>query len=390
MKKSIIIALIIILLIIVIGVVTYFYIKENSDSTLTNNNTYISDKNLLNEDKVYSIKSKDFYLNEDEEQVDDLEEDRGMKLLEYDNTASDYAEIYYIFYDYSVEPSFYYSIEITDEKNKSVLLEEYEQLTCGEVASVKIKKLSLNQTINISIFEKYEETNKISKSSEIQIDLINDLEEKVKIDQSADLKNGKLGDINFKYVDSEYVYFGTTSHSFSENLVGETSSLPIKMQYGNYLITGEYIEFLYDKNVNNLNLEDAFESLALITETVGQYGLSDIYGMDIVDENGEITDTVTITFEDMINLCNGLTITKDGKKYTKDSFETYAEIPIVKDEEVELIEGIPAIKYHYENGEEEEEYMFVYNGNIYQMKLPVNSRINSEIQDFLDSLEIDD
>jgi hypothetical protein len=383
MRKSNKIFLIIILVIIAIGVVTYFCVKANN----TANNTITNQEQLSSDGKVYSINSKNFYLNEDEEQ----EEDRGMKLLEYDNTASNYAEIYYIFYDYSVDPSFYYSLEITDESNNSVLFKgEDGQLDCGFVSSVKIKKLNLDQIINISIFEKYTETNEISKSSEIQIDLTNDLEEKVKIDQIVDLKTGTIGEINFKYVDSDYVYFGTTSHSYSENLVGENCSLPIKTQYGNYLIPEEYIEFLSYKNVNHLDLEATYESLVLINETVGQYGLSDLYGMHIVNDDGEIVDTVIITFADMINLCNGLSIEKDGKEYTKDSFDTYAEVSMVKDSEVELANGINAIKYHFENGEEEECYIFVYRDNIYQIKLPIDDRLDTEIQQFLNSLEVID
>lgn len=65
----------------------------------------------------YSIKDKDFnlYKNEDDTRYEDY---RGIKLLEYDNSNNDYAEIYYISYDYTIDPSFYYTLEITDESNE--------------------------------------------------------------------------------------------------------------------------------------------------------------------------------------------------------------------------------------------------------------------------------
>jgi hypothetical protein len=367
----------VIVLIIVIGLVVYFS-KENKED--------IKDKQQSSAGEVYAINHKEFYLNENNQE----DENSGMKLLEYDNTPGSYAEIYYIFYDYDVDPSYYYTLEITDNSGNSLLLNnEVETLFGGIVTSVRIQKISLDKTINFSISERDYETENISKSAKLQVNLADALETKIEIDQSENLKNGKLGDISFNYVDDEYVYFGTTAHTYSENLVGENCSLPIKGQYGNALMLEDYIEFSYDKNVNNLTLDEAFEALALITKTVGQYGLSDVYGMDITDENDEIIDTVIIDYNDMIKLCNGETIVKNKKEYTKDSFATYAELTMVKDTEVELANGITAIKYHYEEGNIEDYYMFVYNGNIYQISLPVDARISTEIQQFLSSLKID-
>lgn len=233
--------IIIILMIIVLGVATYFYINI-TNKVKTNSNQ------LLSETGVYSIKEKDFYLFEDEKE---------------------------------------------------------QQIIGGIVSTAKIKKLSLDQKFNFSIFEKNEETNSISNSAQIQIDLEKDLEEKVKIDQSSNLKDATLGDVNFKYIDNEYVYFGTTSHAYSTELTGNNFSVPIKSQYGNYLISKEHIEFACEMNVNNLTLEDAFEKNALINQNVGQYDLSDFYGMDIYDEQGQLKETVVINFEEMIDLCNG-------------------------------------------------------------------------------------
>lgn len=350
--------------------------------------------NSVNEEnkKVYSIKDKKIYLYED---TNDIYEDyRGIKLLEYDNSNNNYAEIYYILYDYTTDPSFCYTLEITDELNNSLLVEnkKEQQIVGGIVSTVRIRKLSLDNKINFSVFEKDAETNNIVNSSQTQINLNKDLEEKIKINQSSNLNDGKLGEVNFKYIDSENVYFGTTSHYYSEKLVGEDCSLPIKVQYGNYLVSEEHIEFSCYKNVNNLSLEKAFESLVLINENFGQYGLSDVYGMDITDEKGELIDTVIITFEEMIKLCNGLTIEKDGKKYTKESFEGFAEMPMVKDKEVEIGTGINAIKYYFrldgDNERDNYQYMFIYNDNIYNIRVPINKRIDNEIQQFLDSVEL--
>ena len=335
----------------------------------------------------YSIKDKDFnlYKNEDDTRYENY---RGIKLLEYDNSNNDYAEIYYISYDYTTDPSFYYTLEITDESNKNLLIEgeKEQQIIGGMVSAVKIRKINENHKINFSVFEKNIEGN-IVNSAQIQIDLKKDLEEKVKIDQRTNLKSGKLGDVSFQYIDSEYTYFGTTEHAYSDKLVGETASLPIKIQYGNRLIPEEHIEFLCYKNVNKLSLEEALESLVLINNNFGQYGLSDIYGMDITDKQGQVIDTVTISFDEMIKLCNGLTIEKAGKEYTKESFERFEEITMVKDKNVEIGNKIDAIKYYFESNEDEESYMFIYKDNIYDIRIPTNKRIDDEVQLFLDSIK---
>lgn len=371
--------IIIILMIIVLGVATYFYINI-TDKTKTNSNQ------LLSKTEVYSIKEKNFYLFEDEN--DRNEEYRGIKLLEYDNSNNDYAEIYYILYDYTTDPSFYYTLEITDEADNSLLIDEEkeQQIIGGIVSTARIKKLSLEQKFNFSVFEKIEETNSISNSAQIQIDLKKDLEEKVKIDQSSNLKAGTLGDINFKYIDDEYVYFGTTSHAYSTELTGNNFSVPIKSQYGNYLISEEHIEFACEMNVNNLKLEDAFEKNALINQNVGQYGLSDLYGMDIYDEQGQFKETVVINFEEMIDLCNGKTVNINGKQYTKNSFDVYADVQILKDQDVEIGNGIKAIKYHFEENEEYTNYMFTYKNRIYYITVPNNERTKEIVNQFLVSL----
>ena len=150
MKKiSKFIIIIFILMIIVLGVVTYFYINIK-DKDKTNSNQ------LLSETGIYSIKEKNFYLFEDEN--DRSEEYRGIKLLEYDNSNNDYAEIYYILYDYSTDPSFYYTLEITDEDDNSLLIDEKkeQQIIGGIVSTAKIKKLSLGKKIVFSVFEKIE------------------------------------------------------------------------------------------------------------------------------------------------------------------------------------------------------------------------------------------
>lgn len=392
--KNIIFAIIVVVILLVL-VQFFYYICENFIESKTDTNlnqikteNNLEDTNIVNKDaqikEVYTISDCDFDLFED----DDYE--GGVKLLEYNDTNNEYAEIYYVSYDYTTEPSYKYTIEVTDESNKSILYnDKKEQIVIGgEVSKVKIKKITLKEKITVSIFEKDYETNEIYDKAKTQIDLSKNLKIKEKIDQSENTVDRVLGDVKFKCVYDEYEYFGTTAHSYSDNLVGENCSFTVKAQYGNRLIGEEHIEFNYNVNVNNLNLEETFENLNLITSTVGQYGLSDFYGMDIFDKNGEHKKTVVITFKDMIDLCNGLTIEKDGEKYTKNSFETYEGMSLVKDKIVEIGKGIQALKYHYSTDDSIEYYMFLYNNKIYYIRIPKDEKVSDETKLFLDSLEL--
>lgn len=381
MKKLMNILLIIIVIAVVAGGVYFVINNKETEEPKTEKKA----ENKVEETKSYSIENKKVYLFE--ENVDDIEEEyRGFSLLEYKD-SNDYAEIYYILYDYTTDPSFYYSLKVTDESGNNLLLnKKEEQITGGVISTVKIKKVSLDSKINFEVLEKEED--KISNSAELSIDLSKDLADIEKIKQTGNLKDGKVGNVEFKYIDDEYVYFGTTEHSYSKNLVGENSSLPVKVQYGNKLVAQEHIEISCEKNVNNLSLEQAFESLSLIDETFGQYGLSDIYGMNILDKNGEeVIGEVILTFDQVMKLCAGEKIEVDGKEYTKETFNEFVTIKMIKDEDVIIGDGIKAIKYRFDNGDVYDYYMFIDEENIYYAKVPMEERISEETEEFLKSLK---
>ena len=397
MKKGIVI-LLIVLVLVGFG---FLFLRNNKSIHETENdisqeeNSEVEEYYSTGEKKAFSIKDKDFDLYEDDEFKN--QEYSGVKLLEYDNSNEDYAEIYYVLYDYTTDPSYGYWIEITDNSSRSLLLsgEKRENIIGGMVISTKIKKQDFNEKINILVYENIEDENEKeverTYSAQTQIDLNQDLEEMIKIDRSADLIGARIGDVDFQYIGDDDVYYGTTQHAYSTRLVGETYSLPIKVQFGNRLVYPEHIDFWCEKNVNQLTLEEAFEALVLINGEAGQYGLSDVYGLDIMDNRGELIDTVLVDFDDMLKLCKGETIEIDGKEYQKEDFDTFAEMIMQKEADVEIGNGIKAIKYYF--GEDkteltEEHYMFASGDSIYYIRVPVNERIEDEIQSFLDYLKL--
>lgn len=372
MKKSskIFLVIIILILICIIGIFIYKYIDFSNKEERNNEDS-----------KIFSIKDKDFYLFENDENYSS--EYRGMKLLEYDNTNNDYAEIYYILYDYSTDPSFYYSLKITDKMQNNLLFEEDEHTIIGGIISrVKIKKVNLKDNIIFSVYEKESHEQKITKNVSLDLNLQQDLEEKKVINQNSYFKDGVIGDIGFKYIDSKDVYFGTTSHAYSQKLNGENFSVLVKSQYGNHFIEEDHIEFYYNKNVNNLGLEEAFNYTNLINSTLGQYGLSDIYGLQMAND----PNAIIMSFEEVVKLCQGKIINKNGKKYSQEDFLDYfSSITMTKDADVIIGDGINAIKYHVESNNYYE-YLFIYKDNIYTVKVPINERVKPIVKTFISSL----
>ena len=57
--------------------------------------------------------------------------------------------------------------------------------------------------------------------------------------------------------------------------------------------------------------------------------------------------------------------------------------------ELEIGKGIKAIKYYIETDKNLEYYMFLNKDNLYTVRVPVNERIKFEVEQFLNSLEIE-
>jgi len=165
MKKIIEIFLVIVL--ITIGILYFYYtaestISEKVNNTMENkieiknvennlnNNTVVNNKN----DNVFSIKNKKTHLYKEDSNYD--LDYSGFKVLEYDNTNSSYAQIYYILYDYVTDPAYSYILEIIDSNGNSLLEngKKEENIMGGIVTPIKIKKVDFNNKLRIKVYEK--------------------------------------------------------------------------------------------------------------------------------------------------------------------------------------------------------------------------------------------
>ena len=367
-KKAKNIILIALIIVFIASLTCVYFIRQLSENMLSSS--------------IFAITGKDFQLFTD--QYNREAEYRGIKLLEYDNTNKDYAEIYYISYDYYTDPSYEYTLKVTDLNDNSILLSERseEQIIGGVISSIKIKKQDKKDIITFSAFEKKE--GNISNTNKVQVSLGKDLIRKETINQISKLKETKFLDLKFKYIDNENIYNETIQSAYSEKLTGESYSIPVQVQYGNRLIQTEYINISGKKNINNLSLEDAFNDMILITQEFGQFGLSDVYSLDIANTNWQ--ENLIVTFDELIKLCNGQSIQKNGKTYTKNSFERYASITYKKDSNEIIGNSIKAIKYSY-GDDTYNNYMFTHKDNIYYITVPTGARESEIINLFLNSLQ---
>lgn len=365
---------------------------ENTESNTTQTENEVEDVEIQKasiEEKVYSIEDKDFYFENEEE-----DEDSGIKLYEYDNTNSKYAKIYYVLNSYTTDPSYNYIIEATSESGESLLLNDRDNkiserdVVGGVVSFIKIDKERLGSKINITVKEMIEHsssTKTLARKGSVTLDITKDLEEQEKIDLKNSTAKYELGDIEFQTYKGDTVD-RTVSQSSSPTCNKETYMISMATQYGNRTVNESYILFYRVKNVNELSLDDAFEIETKIEETIGTYGLQDIYTVYASNGSGEITNEYTITFEDMKKLIEGEDVSSGGKKISaKDISDGEGNLK-VKSNSKTTINGISAIKYDYKTEEDTVHYMFIVNEYIYYISVPTGEKFEENVEVFLDSL----
>ena len=363
-------------------------ISENK-STPTNTVEEVVQKVSLDE-KVYSIEDKDFYFEDEEE-----DEENGIKLYEYDNTNSNYAEIYYNLMSYTTDPSYSYIIEAKNEEGKSLLLNEREnsiserEMIGGITSYIKIDKENLGSKIYITVKEMYEHSAKsrtIERQATTTIDLSKDLEEQKKVDFTSSTAAYELEDIKFETYKDEKIDKNTYM-PYSSNCKGTSYSIGVSAQYGNRIISEEHIEFYAINNINNLSLNEAFDTEIKILENIGDYGLLDKYKIYVSNGSGEITNEFEITFEEMKELLEGKEVNINGKRISaQDISNDEDNIKLGESSNVTIANGIKAIKYNYKNETDRTKYMFILNGYIYYINVPNAPRYETNVNLFLNSL----
>lgn len=380
------------------GVVIY----NNKPAEIVENNNIVENKSETTntveesiekvslEEKVYSIENRDFYFEDEEEN-----EDNGVKIYEYDNTNSKSAEIYYKLSSYYTDPAYSYIIEAKNEEGNSLLLNEREnsiserEIIGGTISSIKIDKEKIGSKIDITVKEMYEHSARsrtIEREAKVTIDLNKDLELQEEVDFFSSTASYELEDIKFEVYKDEEIS-KNTYFTASENCKGTSYSIGLSTQYGNRIVSEENIEFYCINNINNLSLQEAFDIETQISEKVGQYGLSDKYKIYVSNGSGEVTNEFEITFEEMNELIAGKEINIDGKRISlQDISNEEDNLKLGENSRVTIGNGITAIKYNYKNDSSRTNYMFILNGYIYYIKVPNNSKYETNVKLFLDSL----
>ncbi len=387
--------------IIAIAVLIGLYLYNKKPAEIVENNNFnenkLEDTNTVKEtiekvsldEEVYSIEDKDFYFDNEAEEYD------GIKMYEYDNTNSEYAEIYYRLDTYLTDPSYSYIIEAKNEEGKSLLLNERlnsvseREILGGVTSSIKIDKENVGSKIDITVKEMCEHSARsrtLERKASITLDLKKDLEKQDKIDFTNNTASYELQDIKFETYKDENVekdsYIMITPNCRRANY-----SISLSTQYGNRIVSEENITFYAINNVNNLSLDEAFDIEKEILEKVGNYGLADQYTLMVSNGNSEIKNEFEITFEEMKELIAGKEINVNGKRITaKDVLGENESLKIGSNSKVTIANGIKAIKYNYKTNSDRTNYMFVLNGYIYYIEVPNAPKYKTNVDLFLNSL----
>lgn len=400
--RQLIVFIVSILLIAIIAIVCIYTNKQSKEKENVNasenkveienkveNNTTTSAEKASIKDKVYSIEEKDFYFQDEEEN-----EFSGIKVYEYDNTNSKYAKIYYVLNSYSTDPSYNYTIEAKTEDGESLLLNDRDnsiserEVMGGVTSFIKIDKEKVGSKIDITVKEMVEHSARsrtLERQGKVTIDLNKDLKEQEKVDFKNNTASYQLEDIKFETYKDDKIN-KDTYQSASSNCDRTSYSIGISTQYGNRIVSEEYIQFYTVNNINNLTLDDAFAIERKIEEKIGNYGLLDKYTVFASNGSGEITNEYNITFEDMKNLIEDKDISANGKKISaRDISDGEGNLKLGTSSKV-TINGITAIKYNYKTEPDTSYYMFIENGYIYYITAPNGERYEENVNLFLNSL----
>lgn len=364
---------------------------EEEDIDLEDNDETTSKSSGISkvEEKRYSIVDKDFYFDGEDE-----DENYGIKLYEYDNTNKDYAEIYLRLDSYYTEPSYSYVVE-AKSNGQNLLLNDRgnsvseREIMGGIVSSIKLDKSNIGDEIEIKIKEMNEHSSRsrtVERKGSTTLVLKRDLEKLDVVKLEKNTSSYTLENMKFETYKDDDVNKETFSTA-SANCLRSIYSIGISTQYGNRMVTEENIQFYSVDNVNNLNLDDAFDIETKIEEKVGHYGILDMYKVFVSNGSGEITAEYEITFEDMKNLIDGKEANAKGKKITaQDILSNNESMTVANSSKITLPNKIRAYEYTYRQDPSRTHYMFILNNHIYYIDVPNGERYKDNVDLFLNSL----
>lgn len=283
--------------------------------------------------------------------------------------------------NYSTDPSSRYTVEILDEKGNVLLNKDEEYLIGGVTTGIIFEKIDLNQKIKVNFYNDLEDANgkyaTIAKAS-LELDLNQDLSD-IKV-KEKNTKHKQFGDITFEYEensDSEiYEEYGLNISVASE-YTRDTIEIPIVY---NDEIIAHYSINKY-KNIYNDDLETIFNKLKLL-EYAGGYGFTDQYTLMDLENDKEYL----VSQEELLKYAENGYIDINGERVElSEELKHDVVYKNIQNVKIDKVDAISWISYY---GETVLNYIFVVNGEIYEIRCPSNFNSSESVQEFLSSIKI--
>lgn len=353
------------------------------------------EKSKISNEK-YILKNKKTKLISLEEPNDMLTEE--VELLEVHKSDMVTKLVLFLGGYYATDPSTEYTVEILGENDEVILANNIQSIVGGVTGTIITKPLENNHKIKINIYHQgYRDgvPTEVYSQGTIELDLDNDLISKTE-QENANYRFQVWNDLEFNYnskiLEFEYparIIDGveTIDEERSKNFV----SFDIFKEVGNEKFYSDSIQALRTENLFNNDLETIAKEEQML-QLAGGYELNTNYDVQIVKDqiHGEVIDEVNLTHNQLMELVeNGIVNVDDRIITTNDVHFQDMEFREIKNIKINDVEAITWTTVYGGDYAESQNYIFVYNNNIYKIKTPVLTFENEDvITEFIENIKI--
>lgn len=298
--------------------------------------------------------------------------------------------------DYATDGVAYF-VEVKDENGKTLLENNTEYGIGGVPTDIMLKRIEFDSKISVNFYETNAFTKEIYYKGTIELDLSKDLIEKEEKTLSKVKKNWR--NLEFEYNKEYEIHIDTCESVIREKPLSYSLMIHMFDKINNTICTKGVISGLCYKNQLDYNLDQVFETKRKLDNfslglTIGKYYIIHTHkeGYDGYLES-------TITHEQMMDLLDGKDITSFAymssdigmmpvQNVTFNKKDFLFQNTEFENERKIKIDNVDAITYTVTFSETMREYLFIYDGYIYEISCPTNFEVEEEVREFINSIKI--
>lgn len=290
-----------------------------------------------------------------------------------------------------------YFVEVKDENGKTLLENNNEYGIGGVPTDIMLKRIEFDSKISVNFYETNVLTKEIYYKGTIELDLGKDLIEKEEKTISKVKKNWR--NLEFEYNKDYEIHTDISESVIREKPISYSFMIHMFDKINNTICTNGVISGLCYKNQLNYNLEQVFETKRKLDNfslglTIGKY-----YIINTHKEGYDGYLEATITHEQMMDLLDGKDITAFSYMSSDMGMMPAGDVTFNKkdfwfqntkfeNERKTKIDNVDAITYTVTFSDTTREYLFIYDGYIYEISCPTEFEVEEDVKEFIDSIKI--